>query len=92
MTKEGPEPDHSLDVRRIDAALANLRKQHVWNVLSDQEFKSEYQALQRPPLALEPKSSERSTPNLDRAEPNSCGTYRPCGSIQGSLGTSAVSW
>ncbi len=67
MTKEGPQPDHSLDVRRIDAALTNLRKQHVWNVLNDQEFKSEYQALQRQRRALEPKPSERSTPNLDRA-------------------------
>ena len=67
MSNESPEPDHSLDIRRIDAALANLRKQHVWNLLNDQDFKSEYQALQRQRRVLEPKPSERSTPNLDRA-------------------------
>ena len=41
MSKEGPEPDHNLDIRRIDVALANLRKQHVWNVIGDEEFKTE---------------------------------------------------
>ena len=67
MANESPEPDHHLDIRRIDAAMANLRKQHVWNVLNDQEFRSQYQTLQRQRRALEPRSSERSTPNLDRA-------------------------
>ena len=47
--------------------MANLRKQHVWNVLNDQGFKSQYQTHQRQRRALEPRSSERSTPNLDRA-------------------------
>ena len=67
MTNEGPEPDHSLDVRRIDSAVTNLRKQHLWDVISDDDFKAEYQALQRQRRALEPKLSQRSTPNLDRA-------------------------
>ena len=67
MSNEGPEPDHSLDVRRIDSAMANLRKQHLWDVISDDDFKAEYQSLQRQRRALEPKLSQRSTPNLDRA-------------------------
>ena len=67
MTKEGPEPDHSLDIRRIDAVLANLRKQHLWGAIDDQEFKSEYQALQRQRRSMEPRPSVQSTPNLDRA-------------------------
>jgi len=67
MSNESPEPDHSLDIRRIDAALANLRKQHVWEVLDDEEFKAEYRVLQRQRRTLEPKASERLTPNLDRA-------------------------
>ena len=67
MSKEGPEADHRTEIRRIDAALANLRKQHLWDVLSDQEFKTEYQALQRQKRALTLKPSVRSTPNLDRA-------------------------
>ena len=36
-------------------------------MLSDQEFKTEYQALQRQKRALELKPSLQSTPNLDRA-------------------------
>jgi hypothetical protein len=67
MTKEGPEPDHSLEIQRIDAALANLRKQHLWGALDDQEFKSEHQALQRQRRSMEPSPSVQSTPNLDRA-------------------------
>ena len=67
MSNEGPEPDTGLDIRRIDAAIANLRKQHVWDVISDQEFKAEYQVLQRQRRALEPKPTAASTPNLDRA-------------------------
>ena len=35
MSNEGPEPDHSQDIQRIEAAIANLRKQHVWDVISD---------------------------------------------------------
>ncbi len=29
LAKEGPQPDHSLEIGRIDGALANLRKQHL---------------------------------------------------------------
>ena len=67
ISNEGPEPDHKLEIKRIDAALANLRKQHLWSVISDQEFKSEYQALERQKRGLEPTRKIRSTPNLDRA-------------------------
>ena len=67
MSNEGPEPDNSLDIRRIDSAMANLRKQHIWDVISDEDFKAEYQALQRQRRALEPKTAKRPTPNLDRA-------------------------
>ena len=67
MSNEGPEPDNSLDIRRIDSAMANLRKQHLWDVIGDDDFKSEYQALQRQRRALEPNLSQRSTPDLGRA-------------------------
>ena len=66
ISNEGPEPDHRLEIKRIDAALANLRKQHLWSVISDQEFKSEHQALKRQKRGLEPTRKVR-TPNLDRA-------------------------
>ena len=66
MSNEGPMPDNSLDIRRVDAAIANLRKQHIWDVISDQEFKAEYQILQRQRRALGPTPTAPSTPNLDR--------------------------
>ena len=91
MSNESPEPDHSLDIRRIDAALANLRKQHVWDVLNDEEFKAEYRVLQRERRALEPRPSER-RPQTWSGQPSSCVTYRLCGSIQGSLRTNAEIW
>ena len=67
MSKEGLEPDHTPEIRGIEAASANLRKQHLWNVISDQEFKAGYLELQRQKRALDPKPSVRSTPNKDRA-------------------------
>ena len=67
MSKEGPEPDHTPEIRRIEAASANLRKQHLWNVIGDNEFKANYQELQRQKRALAPKPPVRSTPNLNRA-------------------------
>ena len=36
-------------------------------MISDQEFKAEYQVLQRQRRALAPKPPDRSMPNLDRA-------------------------
>ena len=47
--------------------MANLRKQHLWGVIGDAEFKAEHQALELQKRGLEPKSSMRSTPDLDRA-------------------------
>ncbi len=67
MSKEGPEPDNTQEIKRIDVALANLRKQHLWGVIGDAEFKAEHQALELQKRGLEPKSSMRSTPDLDRA-------------------------
>ena len=67
MSKEGPEPDHAAEIRRIKAASANLRKQHLWNVIGDEEFKADYQELQRQKRALAPKPPARLSPNLNRA-------------------------
>ena len=67
MHKEGPEPDHEAEIKRIDGASANLRKQHIWNVISDQEFKAQYQDLQRQRRVLEPVFKVAPKPNLDRA-------------------------
>ena len=67
LAKEGPKPDHSLETGRIDGALANLRKQRLWGVISDEEFQTEYQSLKRQRSALEPRSSPPEAPDLERA-------------------------
>ena len=67
LVTEGPEPDPTLELKRIDGAMANLKKQHLWGSLSDEEFKAEFQMFQRQRRALEPKPVARNAPNLDRA-------------------------
>ncbi|MBI4415740.1 MAG: recombinase family protein [Euryarchaeota archaeon] len=66
LAAEGPQPDHTLERRRIEAALANLRKQHLWGALTDEEFKAQFQALERQRRLLEAPPPQALTPNLDR--------------------------
>ena len=67
LTREGPTPDNHLERRRIEAAIANLKKQHQWGAVADEEFKEEFQRLSRQLRALEPRPVQALTPNLDRA-------------------------
>ena len=67
LAKEGPLPDHSLEMGRIDGALANLRKQHLWGAVSDEEFQAEHPGLKRQRSALESRPSSPGTPDLERA-------------------------
>ncbi|MEE8157929.1 MAG: zinc ribbon domain-containing protein [Dehalococcoidia bacterium] len=67
LSQEGPRPDRSIELKRVESALANLRKQHLWGAISDEEFKKEFQALdsQRKTLASSP--TRDATPDLERA-------------------------
>ncbi len=56
-----------MEIGRIDGALANLRKQHLWSVVSDEEFQAEYQSLKRQRSDLEPRPSSPETLDLERA-------------------------
>ena len=67
LATEGPLPDHSMEKKRIEMALANLRKQHLWGAVSDEEFKTEYNTLARQLKALETPLVSQVAPNLDRA-------------------------
>ena len=67
LANEGPQPDHSIEIGRIEGALSNLRKQHMWGAVSDEEFQAEYQSLKRQRTALEPRPSSPGTPDLERA-------------------------
>jgi len=67
LANQGPQPDHSVDVKRMEAALANLRKQHLWGVIDDETFKAEHRILQRQVRNIQPSSPQPMMPNLDRA-------------------------
>ncbi len=67
LAKDGPQPAHGLEIGRIDGALANLRKQHLWGAVTDDEFQTEYQSLKRQRSALEPRPSSPGIPDLERA-------------------------
>ena len=67
LANQGPQPDHSVDVKRMEAALANLRKQHLWGAIDDETFKAEHRVLQRQVRSIQPSSPQLMMPNLDRA-------------------------
>ena len=67
LESEGSQPDHSVDAKRIEAALANLRKQHLWGAIDDETSKAEHRVLQRQVRSIQPPSPQAMMPNLDRA-------------------------
>jgi len=67
LVQEGPTPDITLEMKRIEGALANLRKQHLWGAVADEEFRRTFEALDRQRRALEAQRQPVPTPNLDRA-------------------------
>lgn len=67
LVNEGPKLDHTLDIKRIEAVLANLRKQYLWGTIDDQEFKSEHREFQRQIRNLEVSEPPSMTPDRDRA-------------------------
>ena len=52
LASEGPRPDVSTDLKRVEQALANARKQHLWGMLTDIEVKLAHKALERQQKAL----------------------------------------
>ena len=67
LSAEGPQPADEVDFKRIEAAMANLRKQHLWGAISDEEFQREFQQLERQRKVLVMQQHPAQTPNLDRA-------------------------
>ncbi len=67
LAKEGLQPDHTLEIKRIEAALANLRKQHLWGAVDDDSFKAEFQSLDRQRKLLQIEATPAQMPNLERS-------------------------
>ena len=67
LTEEGPQPDPSIELGRIDAAMTNLKKQHLWGAVDHKEFQAELAELRRQRREVEARILPRDAPNLDRA-------------------------
>jgi hypothetical protein len=51
----------------LERALANLRKQHIWEDITDQEYRDQKGVLERQVRALDSTSQSIHLPNLSRA-------------------------
>ncbi|MEK7681437.1 MAG: hypothetical protein AAB369_01250, partial [Chloroflexota bacterium] len=67
LAQKNPLPDHSGEVQRLETALANLRKQHLWGAMTDEDFRSEFRQIECQLRALSTPQPDVLTPNLDRA-------------------------
>jgi len=67
LANEGPKPDHSFEIHRLEAAMTNLKKQHQWGALADEEFQAEFESLSRQKRVLETPRVPAQLPNLERA-------------------------
>jgi hypothetical protein len=64
--KEKPPVDEPW-IQKIERALENLRKQHMWGDLTDDEYRQERIALERQIKLVSPPPQPRHLPNLERA-------------------------
>ncbi|MBI4311717.1 MAG: recombinase family protein [Chloroflexi bacterium] len=60
-------PSNEKDCRRLESALANLRKQHLWGDISDEDYRRDRDVLERQLKALAPPGAKVHLPNLERA-------------------------
>jgi hypothetical protein len=51
---------------RIESALSNLRKQHKWGHISDEEYMREWTGLERQLKLISPREVDIKIPNLER--------------------------
>ena len=65
--QEEPSQDRGAERQRLERALENLRKQHLWGDLSDESYRQERMVLERQLKALAPAPSPGHMPNLERA-------------------------
>ncbi|MBM2825438.1 MAG: Recombinase protein [Dehalococcoidales bacterium] len=61
-------PSDHQEQAKLERALTNLRKQHLWGDISDDDYKQEKQELERHFRAIAPATTPIYCPNFDRAE------------------------
>ncbi|MFC1944660.1 hypothetical protein ACFLX5_04120 [Chloroflexota bacterium] len=67
LYQEGDVRSHGLEQAQLERALINLRKQHLWSDITDEEYQKEKQELKRQLKALMLASVPVHLPNLERA-------------------------
>ena len=67
LRQEKDAPPCDQEQARLERALTNLRKQHLWGDISDEEYRQEKQELERQRNRLTPLSVTVPIPNLERA-------------------------
>ena len=67
LAQEKPSAGDERDVGRVQRALENLRKQHLWGDLPDDEYRRERAALERQLNLARPPARDLQLPNLERA-------------------------
>jgi len=66
MNDDGYQVD-TKEIHRIQQALENLRKQHLWGDLTDKEYRQERVALERQMKLVAPPPPVHHMPNLERS-------------------------
>ncbi|MCH8191316.1 MAG: recombinase family protein [Chloroflexi bacterium] len=67
LQREGTRDDDGAERARLQRALENLRKQHVWGDLSDEEYRRERTAVERQLKIVTADNRPTELPNLERA-------------------------
>ena len=67
LRQEKDAPSHDQEQARMERALTNLRKQHLWGDITDEEYRQEKQELERQLKAVMPVGASVYLPNLERA-------------------------
>jgi len=69
IANESPKPDQTLEIKRVESAMENLKKQHLWGAVTDEAFKSQYREfqIQLSRLNQEAEADASLGPDLERA-------------------------
>ena len=67
LCQESQAPNNDYEQARLQQALANLRKQHLWGDISDQQYREQKGMLERQLRVLTATSQPIHLPNLSRA-------------------------
>ena len=66
LTAEDEQPNDAEQIKRLDRALGNLRKQHLWSDITDEEYRDQRHRIESQLRSLAPRQPVLHLPNLER--------------------------